>query len=76
MIKKIFGSKSIRMENLIEKSNDIPENLKNNEIAEKNITKKPENYFNTSDHFFHTYRLNHTIIIMIMLINISLILII
>jgi hypothetical protein len=58
--KKYMDENQMELENLIEKSNDILENLKNNEKAEKELQKKPEDYFNTSDHFFHTYRLNHT----------------
>ena len=58
--KKYMDENQIELENLIEKSNDIIENLKNNEKADKELKKKPEDYFNTSDYFFHTYRLNHT----------------
>ena len=58
--KKYMDENQIELENLIEKSNDIIENLKNNEKVDKELKKKPEDYFHTSDYFFHTYRLNHT----------------
>ena len=49
----------LELEELIKKSHDILENLKENEKIEKEYSRKPDDYFNTSDHFYHTYRLNH-----------------
>ena len=49
----------MELEELIKKSNDILENLRDNENIEKEHKRKPEDYFNTSDYYFHTYRLNH-----------------
>ena len=51
--------KQLELEELIKKSHDILENLKDNEKIEKEFARKPDDYFNTSDHFYHTYRLNH-----------------
>ena len=49
----------LELEELIKKSHDILENLKENEKIEKEYSRKPDDYFDTSDHFYHTYRLNH-----------------
>ena len=49
----------MELEDLIQKNNDILENLRENEFLEKKYKKRPEDYFNTSDAFFHTYRLTH-----------------
>ena len=49
----------LELDELIKRSNDILENLRDNEIIEKQYKKRPEDYFNTSDYFYHTYRLNH-----------------
>ena len=49
----------LELEELIQKSHDILENLKENEKIEKEYSRKPDDYFDTSDHYYHTYRLNH-----------------
>ena len=49
----------IELDKLIKKSNDIMQNFRENELMEKKFSKKPEDYFNTSDYFFDTYMLNH-----------------
>ena len=49
----------MELEDLIKKNNDILDNLRDNEILENKYKKRPEDYFNTSDAFFHTYRLTH-----------------
>ena len=59
MKKPYMDENQLELDELIKKSNDILENLKDNEIIEKEYKKRPEDYFNTSDYFFHTYRLNH-----------------
>ena len=59
-IKKTYMDENqMELEELIKKSNDILENLRDNENIEKEHKRKPEDYFNTSDYYFHTYRLNH-----------------
>ena len=59
-VKKTYMDENqIELDELIKKSNDILQNLKDNEIIERNHKRKPDDYFNTSDIFFHTYRLNH-----------------
>ena len=57
--KMYMDENQMELEELIKKSNDILQNLKDNEIIEREHKRKPEDYFNTSDHYFHTYRLNH-----------------
>ena len=49
----------IELDKLIKKSEDIMQNLKENELLEEKFKKKPEDYFNTSDYFFDTYMLTH-----------------
>ena len=49
----------IELDKLIKKSEDIMQNLKENELLEEKFSKKPEDYFNTSDYFFDTYMLTH-----------------
>ena len=49
----------IELDKLIKKSNDIMQNFKENELLEKKFKQKPEDYFDTSDYFFHTYMLEH-----------------
>ena len=49
----------IELDKLIKKSDDIMENLKENELIEKKFKKKPDDYFDTSDYFFDTYMLKH-----------------
>ena len=59
-VKKTYMDENqMELDELIKKSNDILQNLKDNEIIERNHKRKPDDYFNTSDIFFHTYRLNH-----------------
>ena len=59
-IKKTYMDENqMELEDLIKKSNDILENLKDNEKIENDYKRKPEDYFNTSDYFYYTYRLNH-----------------
>ena len=50
---------AIELDKLIKKSDDIMENIKENELLEKKFKKKPEDYFDTSDYFFDTYMLKH-----------------
>ena len=57
--KHYVDENQLELEELLKKSNDILENLKDNEKIENQYKKKPEDYFNTSDYFYHTYRLNH-----------------
>ena len=49
----------IELDKLIKKSEDIMQNLKENELLEEKFKKKPEDYFDTSDYFFDTYMLSH-----------------
>ena len=49
----------MELEELIKKNDDILDNLRDNEIIENEHKRKPDDYFNTSDEYFHTYRLNH-----------------
>ena len=49
----------IELDKLIKKSDDIIQNLKENDLLEKKFKKKPADYFNTSDYFFDTYMLKH-----------------
>ena len=49
----------IELDKLIKKSEDIMQNVKENELLEEKFSKKPEDYFNTSDYFFDTYMLTH-----------------
>ena len=59
-IKKTYiDENQLELDELIKKSDDILQNLKDNEKIENAHKRRPEDYFNTSDYFFHTYRLNH-----------------
>ena len=49
----------IELDKLIKKSDDIIQNFKENELLEKKFSKKPEDYFDTSDYYFDTYMLTH-----------------
>ena len=57
--KNYMDENQMELEDLIKKSNDILENLRDNEKIENEYKRKPEDYFNTSDNFYYTYRLNH-----------------
>ena len=59
-VKKTYMDENqMELEELIKKSGDILDNLRDNEIIENEHKRKPDDYFNTSDEYFHTYRLNH-----------------